>query len=300
MNHFVIFGGSPDTVIEYELTVSGRLRKSGRSGGAPIADRHVTQDGEDGISGDGTHASGAIAGGGDAYRFTGRIVRFRISPNGRTGTAALYRNGQRVQSNELGDNPAADTPIEFVDCSTARVTGDFQSVRMHTSFWDESGLGTNILFDGPVSGTTTLNPVAAHDSFPFSIDTVSVDSRELQTPGQPAKFTADNPYAGPWCEEQGLSNHIVIFGGSPQNVVHYQFAVSRKVRKSGENGGAPIASRHVTIDDEDSISGKRVRGAIAGGGDAYRFSGELSQFRIDGDATVYLNGQKRDPRALSE
>ncbi len=292
-NHIVVVGGSPDTVVEYELTVSGRLRKSGRSRGAPIADRHVTTDGEDRISGDGTHASGAIAGGGDAYRYTGRIVRFRISPNGR-GEAKVYRNGQRIRPTELGDNPAADTPIKFVNCDTARVTGNFQSVRMHTSFWDESGLGTNVLFDGAVEGTTTLNPVAAHDSFPFAIDTVSVDTRELQTPGQPAKFTADNPYAGPWCEERGLPNHVVVVGGSPQNVVHYQFAVSGKVRKSGENGGAPIANRHVTIDDEDTISGRRVRGAVAGGGDAYRFSGELTQFRMNGDATVYLNGKQKN------
>ncbi len=294
-NHVVIFGGSPDTVIEYGITVSGRLRKSGRGGDAPIADRHVTRDGDDTISGGGTHASGAIAGGGDAYRFTGRIVRFRVSPNGGADGVNVYHNGQRVHPDELGDNPPASTPIEFVDCDTARVTGDFRSVRMHTSFWDESGLGTNILFDGPVSGTTTIHPASAHDPYPFAIDTVSVDTRELQTPGQPAKFTADNPFAGPWCEEQGLPNHVVIFGGSPRNVVSYRFTVSGRVRKSGENGGAPIANRHVTIDDDDTISGKRVRGGVAGGGDAYRFSGELARFRMDGDATVYLNGERIEP-----
>ncbi|WP_227353649.1 hypothetical protein [Haladaptatus salinisoli] len=295
-NHVVVFGGSPDTIIEYGLTVSGRLRKSGRSGGAPIADRHVTEDDEDRISGGGTHASGAVAGGGDAYRYTGRIVRFRVSPSsGRAGELNVYRNGRRVRPDELGDNPAAETPIEFVNCDTARVTGNFRSVRMHTSFWDESGLGTNVLFQGPVSGTTTIHPAAAHDHYPFAIDTLSVDTRELRTPGQPAKFTADNPYAGPWCRERGLPNHLVVFGGSPRNVVQYRFAVSGKVRKSGRSGGAPIADRHVTKDDEDTITGKRVRGAVAGGGDAYRFSGELRRFRMDGDATVYLNGREIKP-----
>ncbi|WP_433629639.1 hypothetical protein [Halomicrococcus sp. NG-SE-24] len=293
-NHFVIFGGSPDTVVDYALTVSGRLQKSGRSGGAPIADRHVTQDGEDTISSDGTHASGAIAGGGDAYQFTGRVVRFRISPGSQASTVRVYLNGQQVRPDQLGDNPAADTPITFLDCDRARVTGSFQSVRMHTSFWDDAGLGTNFLFDGPISGTTTIHPVAAHDPYPFAIDTLSVDTRELQTPGQPAKFTADNPYAGPWCAEQ-LPNHIVVFGGSPQNVIRYQFTASGHVRKSGSSGGAPIADQHVTIDNEDSISGGRVRGAIAGGGDAYQFSGELTQMQVDGDATVYLNGQQIDP-----
>ncbi|RBI60031.1 hypothetical protein DMJ13_20320 [halophilic archaeon] len=292
-NHFVIFGGSPDTIVDYALTVSGRLQKSGRSGGAPIADRHVTQDGEDTISSDGTHASGAIAGGGDAYQFTGRVVRFRILPGSQASTARVYLNGQQVRPDELGDNPVADTPITFLDCDRARVTGAFQSVRMHTSFWDDSGLGTNILFDGPISGTTTIHPVAAHDPYPFAIDTLSVDTQELQTPGQPAKFTADNPYAGPWCAEQ-LSNHVVVFGGNPQNVIRYQFSVGGHVRKTGTSGGAPIADRHVTIDNEDSIAGGRVRGAVAGGGDAYRFSGELTRMQVDGDAAVYLNGQQID------
>lgn len=37
INHLVIFGGSPKAVIEYEFSVSGRLRKSGSGDGAPIA-----------------------------------------------------------------------------------------------------------------------------------------------------------------------------------------------------------------------------------------------------------------------
>lgn len=72
---------------------------------------------------------------------------------------------------------------------------------MNTSFWDETGLGTNVLFPGPISGTTVLHPAAAHDPYPFAIDSVSLDTRKLEYPGQPSKFTADNPYAGPWCRK---------------------------------------------------------------------------------------------------
>jgi hypothetical protein len=303
-SHIVIFGGSPDAVIEYGLTVSGRLRKSGRSDGAPLADRHVTVDGEDRISNRGQHASGSIAGGGDAYRFTGRITRFRVSLSAvRQNEVSVYLDGRRVRPDELGDAPAARVPVEFLDCNTARVTGTFRGVRMHTSFWDEAGLGTNWVFPGAVSGSTVLHPTAAHDPYPFAIDSVSLDTRKLGTPGQPAKFTADNPYAGPWCREAGapggkLPNHLVIFGGSPANVVHYEFAVSGRLAKSGDADGAPIADRYVTIDGEDVLSGNRARGAIAGGGDAYRFSGDLTASEIDGDATVYLNGRRVNPDEL--
>ncbi|MFH5800005.1 hypothetical protein [Haladaptatus sp. CMAA 1911] len=303
-SHVVIFGGSPDSVIEYGLTVSGRLRKSGRSGGAPIADRYVTVDGEDSISNRGRHASGAVAGGGDAYRFTGRITRFRVSlSSARQNEVSVYLDGRRVRPDELGDAPAARTPVEFLDCSTARVTGTFRGVRLHTSFWDEAGLGTNWLFPGAVSGTTVLHPTAEHDPYPFAIDSVSLDTRKLKTPGQPAKFTAVNPYAGPWCREGGapsgtLPNHLVIFGGSPGTVIRYEFAVSGRLTKSGDADGAPIADRYVTVDEEDELSGNRARGAVAGGGDAYRFSGDLTAFEIDGGATVYLNGRRVNPNEL--
>ncbi|WP_423744190.1 hypothetical protein V5735_14650 (plasmid) [Haladaptatus sp. SPP-AMP-3] len=305
VSHIVVFGGSPNDVIEYGLTVSGRLQKSGRSGGAPIADRYVTVDREDAISNRGQHANGAVAGGGDAYRFTGRITRFRVSLSAaRQNDVSVYLDGRRVRPDELGDAPAAKTPVEFLDCNTARVTGTFRGVRMHTSFWDEAGLGTNWLFPGPISGTAVLHPAAAHDSYPFAIDSVSLDARKLETPGQPATFTADNPYAGPWCRETGapngkLPNHLVIFGGAPGNVVRYRFTVSGRLQKRGRSDGAPIADRYVTIDREDELSGKRARGAVAGGGDAYRFSGDITAFEIDGDATVYLNGRRVNPDELS-
>ncbi|GAA0227464.1 hypothetical protein [Haladaptatus pallidirubidus] len=308
-NHIVVFGGGPRNPIEYRITVSGRLERSNESGGAPIPDRHVTIDGEDTISGDGTNASGAIAGGGDAYEFTGRIVRFRVSLSAnRVNDVSVYLNGRRVTPADLGDAPETDTPIEFLDCTTARVRGNFHGVRLHTSFWDEDGLGTNWLFDGPIRGTTLLNPRSEHEPYPFAIDSVSVDTRRLRTPGQTAKFTADNPFAGPWCRAQrtsenssterpngDLSNHLVIVGGLPRNPARYEFVVGGQVKKTGDGGGAPIANRHVTIDRTDRVSGRRVRGAVAGGGDAYRFSGRIERFRIGRNARVFLNGRRIDP-----
>ncbi|WP_458190973.1 hypothetical protein [Haladaptatus sp. NG-WS-4] len=97
---------------------------------------------------------------------------------------------------------------------------------------------------------------------------------------------------------QRLENILVIFGGSPRNVIEYEFSVTGRVRKTQENGGAPIAERFLTIDDEDNVFDGNVTGAIAGGGDAYRFSGEIAYFNASGNANVYLNGRKQDPANL--
>lgn len=89
-------------------------------------------------------------------------------------------------------------------------------------------------------------------------------------------------------------HHLVVFGGSKGNRMGYEFGVSGEVRKSGLSGDAPIEDQYVTVDDTDVISGSNVSGRIAGGGDAYRFSGELRTFEADGDLTVYLDGEEID------
>ncbi|MCO8245085.1 MULTISPECIES: hypothetical protein [unclassified Haladaptatus] len=98
---------------------------------------------------------------------------------------------------------------------------------------------------------------------------------------------------------QKLPNVLVIFGGSPGNVIEYEFSVTGRVRKTRENGGAPIDTRFLTVDKEDNVGNGNVTGAIAGGGDAYRYSGVITYFKVKGKANVYLNGNKRTPKELT-
>lgn len=78
-------------------------------------------------------------------------------------------------------------------------------------------------------------------------------------------------------------NRLVIVGS--EDVANYAFTVDGKLRKSGDRGAS--------IDDEDTVTGTRATGTVAGhGADAYRFSGNVTNFTLDGDATVYLNGEK--------
>ena len=89
---------------------------------------------------------------------------------------------------------------------------------------------------------------------------------------------------------------LVIVGGSPENKVSYEFAYEGTVERSGESHGAPIEDRHVTVDrDVDEIGDGRIDGRLGGGGDAYLVSGEITGLELDGDADVYLNGERVDP-----
>ncbi|WP_440007541.1 hypothetical protein [Halomicrococcus sp. SG-WS-1] len=299
-NRLVVAGGSPENVVEYQFVVSGRARRSGRAGDAPVDDSAVTVDEEDRIE-DGSLASGAVAGGADAYVFTGRISRFNVSLTRRSADEVrLFLNGERVRPSELGDDSTAGTPVEFLDCNTAVVTGDFEGVQLNVSFWAESGLGTSVLFPGPVSGVTTLHPADQFAPDPFAIDSVRLDPDPIETPGAPAQFSAANPFAGPWCEdeENQFPNHLVVAGGSPENVVEYGFAVTGSARKTDSAGDAPVPESAVTVDTEDRIANGRVGGAVAGGADAYRFSGAIAAFRVDGSAAVFLNGERVRPDDL--
>lgn len=189
-NRFVIFGGSGGNVIDYRFTVDGDVTPSGGSGGAPIDDQYVHFNGQHGDYITENTVYGAVAGGGDGYRFSGEVTNIEAD-----GNARVYVNGQQMQPKIVDD----------------------------------------------------LKP-----------------------------------------------NHIVIFGGSGDNVINYEFTVDGVVRPSQTSGDAPIRDGAVSFNDEDTVSGRTVSGAIAGGGDAYRFSGEITEFETDGDATVYLNGEEID------
>ncbi|PSP54987.1 hypothetical protein BRC82_08345 [Halobacteriales archaeon QS_1_67_19] len=64
------------------------------------------------------------------------------------------------------------------------------------------------------------------------------------------------------------------------------------VEKSDGGGETPIEDEYVTIDD-DAVSGSTASGAVGGGGDAYRFSGRVTDLTADDGATVSVNGNRR-------
>ena len=87
--------------------------------------------------------------------------------------------------------------------------------------------------------------------------------------------------------EPSLENTIRFDGIGTSGVSEYEFSVTGAVEKSRDEGAS--------INGEDTIDGSRVTGSLTGWRDAFRFSGELETLTVDGQAQVYVNGDRVDP-----
>ena len=75
---------------------------------------------------------------------------------------------------------------------------------------------------------------------------------------------------------------------STQSRTDYTVAVSETLEKSLANGAS--------IDSNDDLVDSTATGGVGGGGvDSYAFSGSIECLGLDGDASVYLNGDRLDP-----
>lgn len=93
-------------------------------------------------------------------------------------------------------------------------------------------------------------------------------------------------------DSSNLPNTLSISGGTASTLTSYSFAVSDTIEKSTD--------RNASINEEDTITDNAVEGVVAGGTDSYRFSGTISAFSIDGEATVFRNDEEVDPLSLSD
>jgi beta-glucanase (GH16 family) len=86
-----------------------------------------------------------------------------------------------------------------------------------------------------------------------------------------------------------LPNTLSI-SGDGSGSTSYRFSVTDAIEKS--------TARDASIDDEDVTSDGVVEGTVGGGTDSYDYAGEISEFDLDGNATVYHNGTQVEPSAL--
>lgn len=82
------------------------------------------------------------AGGTDTFEYTGRMVDFDL-----VGPATVALDGQPVGPGH--------GPVEFLDCKTARVRGDWERILVKVLFYPA---GDELWGVGPVSGTTRVRP----------------------------------------------------------------------------------------------------------------------------------------------
>ncbi|ELZ17391.1 hypothetical protein [Natrinema limicola] len=82
-------------------------------------------------------------------------------------------------------------------------------------------------------------------------------------------------------------NTLLVDGVGTAGDTRYEFTVSGAAEKATIKGA--------TIDDGDSIESGHVTGRVAGWRDAFRFAGDLEELTIEGDARVFVNGERVDP-----
>lgn len=212
----------------------------------------------------------------------------------RAGDGATINATLQTLSYEAG-GPAFDTHIS-VDIFDADGTRIGEAVDLPQSL--REGTNTTKLFDGVGAAATVAESVAegtyyvrvtgveTNPAYGFSPYSLTVSGDGLGEFGEEST-NAETPKA---------SDSLVIVGGSPEDKVTYRVGYEGSVERSGESHGAPIEDRHVTVDpDVDDIGDSHIDGRLGGGGDAYLVSGEITGLELDGDAEVYLNGERVDP-----
>ena len=230
---------------------------------------NATVDDNDDLSG--SHATGQVDGGGrDSYGFSGEITGFDLD-----GNATVYRNGEEVDPDDL---PTETLSITSVGGSTSyrfTVGDDVERTTTNGATVDDNDVVDGKTVTGQVGG-------GGRDSYSISGGIVS-----FEMDGDALVYLNDREM-----EAGQFSNNTITIAsdGGPSS---YRLAASVALGKSD--------AMNATVDDNDDLSGAHATGQVDGGGrDSYGFSGEITAFSQDGDASVYLNSEEVDPDSLPD
>jgi len=102
-------------------------------------------------------------------------------------------------------------------------------------------------------------------------------------------------------DAEGDRRHVLFRGGGPENVLDYRIEVTGELEPTGSGGPSPVPDERVSVDDSAiSADGTVVEGGVAGGADAFTFTGEVVSLEADEGVTVYLDGEKVEPSQVGE
>ena len=259
-NTLSVRGTDRGRVASYTLTVTDTIE------GADI-------DAEDSASG--ANAKGAVAGGADEYRFAGELDTLTVD-----GPADVYVNGEKVNLDDYDDNELPN--VVRIEGTNGYASYEF-GVSGDVSHHEANGATVNSV--DVISGASAKGAVAGGaDAFAYSgsitafsftegVASVLVNGKEFD----PASL---DPAPAPEDPESKPPHVFVVDGRDVNGVTSYTFEVSGDLEATNYDGAS--------ADSEDAIDGSRVTGAVAGGRDAFRFSGTIRTFDIAGNAAVDL------------
>ena len=255
--------GSDTGRTDYTFTVSGDLEENADIGSLGTGD-----------SIDGSTATGFVNGGVDGYRFSGDLTDITVE-----GNAAIIVDGQEIDPSQYGESTLSHTltidgnDADWTDYSLT-VSGEIENDPENGSFNPQDNI-TGSTASGFVNGGV--------DGYRFSGELVDgtvdgnaavlVDGQEIDT----SQFS-----------EEQLSRTVTI-DGSNADRTDYEIAVSGEIENNTEVG---------SFNPDDSIDGSVASGFVSGGVDGYRFSGDIVDIQVDGNAAIIVDGQEVDPGSL--
>jgi hypothetical protein len=181
---------------------------------------------------------------------------------------------------EESDAPEEGTVLELVaETGTSNLSYEFTvegSVQKRTSAGDVAAEDNDSVTDNG-DGTLTVSGVAGNgygDS--FLVDGV-VTSMDLNEDQWTLRYGGEEVAV----QDLALPKVLVIDGSNqPRASTDYTFGVSGSAVKSAALG---------SVNARDTTSNGEISGRVIGGKDAYRFSGNVTGFSIDGPASVRLD-----------
>ncbi|EMA36424.1 autotransporter outer membrane beta-barrel domain-containing protein [Halococcus hamelinensis] len=245
----------------YDLAVSVALGKSDAM--------NATVDDNDDLSG--SHVTGQVDGGGrDSYGFSGEITGFDLD-----GNATVYRNGEEVDPDDLPTETLSITSTGESASYRFTVGGDVERTTTNGATVDDNDVVDGKTVTGQVGG-------GGRDSYSISGGVLS-----FEMDGDALIYLNDREM------EAGQFSNNTITIASDGGRSSYRLAASVALGKSD--------AMNATVDDNDDLSGAHATGQVDGGGrDSYGFSGEITAFSQDGDASVYLDSEAIDPDSLPD
>ncbi|WP_226042300.1 hypothetical protein [Natrinema sp. DC36] len=258
----LLVDGDPSDATRYEFTVDGAIEHANYEG--------ATIDDEDTI--DGATVQGSVADWKDAFRFDGDLAELTVD-----GPGTVLVNDEAVDPADFGrqlphvlEVAGQGTPTSY------EITVD-GSIELATDAQPETDATT-------VSGSTVQSSLTDEtQSFRFSgalTDlTFSDGAADVMVDGE----SIDPSEYG---EHELLPHALVIDGVDADGPSTYSLEIDGAVVKS--------EYRNASIDDEDVIEGRAVRGAVGNWLDAYWFDGDVTDFQLRGDASVDVQYNARD------
>jgi len=244
---------------------------------------------------DGTYTvDGVVAGyagddkrwGGDSYRFSGKLLAFS-----KEGPADILLNGSMIDPDEyiirqertlrvVADDDADAFEYSFtVDGRVEHATDSDYPSTPDVSPPDnivKNDDGTYTV-DGVVAGYAGDDKRWGGDSYRITGGIVSMSL------GGPGNVLVDGETVDP--DRYGLSNRLSILGTGTSST--FDLSVDGELE----------IDPNVT-EDEEGVSGTSAEGSVVDGVKGFRFEGDISYFRCEGEAGVYLNGQQVEPTLL--